>query len=49
VVYNGVVIAIGNFGLYTGQWGVREEDTVVIGAQQPLVLTRQPGQLEIPV
>ncbi|MCG7852003.1 MAG: Xaa-Pro peptidase family protein [Methanosarcinaceae archaeon] len=45
----GVVIAIGNCGLYTGQWGVREEDTVVVGAQQPLVLTRHPRQLEIPV
>ena len=42
----GVVIAIGNCGLYTGQWGVREEDTVVIGAEKPLVLTNYPYFLE---
>lgn len=43
----GVVIAIGNCGLYTGQWGVREEDTVVVGAQQPLVLTHHPRKFEL--
>lgn len=42
----GVVIAIGNCGLYTGQWGVREEDTVVVGAEKPLVLTNYPYFLE---
>jgi Xaa-Pro aminopeptidase len=45
----GVVIAIGNCGLYTGQWGVREEDTVVVEVQRPLALTQHPRQLEIPV
>ncbi|MFO7555615.1 MAG: hypothetical protein R6W88_10470 [Desulfobacterales bacterium] len=44
---SGVVIAIGNCGLYIGQWGVREEDTVVVGVQQPLVLTQYPRQLGI--
>jgi len=45
MIHSLVVIAIGNCGLYTGQWGVREEDTVVIGSQQPLVLTQHPRQL----
>ncbi|MEW6487046.1 MAG: Xaa-Pro peptidase family protein [Thermodesulfobacteriota bacterium] len=43
----GVVIAIGNCGLYTGPWGVREEDTVVVGEGGPRVLTRSPRQLEV--
>jgi Xaa-Pro aminopeptidase len=34
-----VVISVGNCGLYTGLWGVRVEDTVVVGADGPLVLT----------
>ncbi len=41
-----VVIAVGNCGLYTGPWGIREEDTVVVGAEGPIVLTRFPRQLE---
>jgi Xaa-Pro aminopeptidase len=41
-----VVPAIGNCGLYTGPWGVRVEDTVVIGAVGPEVLTAYPRQLE---
>jgi Xaa-Pro aminopeptidase len=41
----GVVIAIGNCGLYTGPWGVRDEDTVVIGTEGPSVLTQYPRQL----
>ncbi len=41
-----VVIAVGNCGLYTGPWGVRVEDTVVIGANGPTVLTRYPRRLE---
>lgn len=43
----GVVIAIGNCGLYTGPWGVREEDTVVVGERGPRVLTRYPRQLAV--
>lgn len=34
-----VVISVGNCGLYTGPWGVRVEDTVVVGADGPEVLT----------
>lgn len=40
-----VVIAVGNCGLYTGPWGVRVEDTVVVGAQGPEVVTAYPYQL----
>lgn len=42
-----VVIAIGNCGLYTDSWGVRVEDTVVVGQQEPIVLTRYPYSLEV--
>ncbi len=41
-----VVISVGNCGLYTGPWGVRVEDTVVIGAEGPTVLTSYPRRLE---
>ena len=41
-----VVIAVGNCGLYTGPWGVRVEDTVVVGPNGPKVLTHYPRQLE---
>lgn len=41
-----VVIAVGNCGLYTGPWGVRVEDTVVIGGEGPEVLTEYPRTLE---
>ncbi len=40
-----VVIAVGNCGLYTGPWGVRVEDTVVVDAQGPVVLTDYPRSL----
>lgn len=40
-----VVIAVGNCGLYTGSWGIRIEDTVVVGPEGPLVLTDYPRQL----
>jgi Xaa-Pro aminopeptidase len=43
---SGVVIAIGNCGLYTGTWGVREEDTVVVGAEGSQVLTNYPRKLQ---
>ena len=42
----GVVIAIGNCGIYTGHWGVRIEDTVVVGKDGPIVLTSYPYSLE---
>jgi Xaa-Pro aminopeptidase len=41
-----VVIAVGNCGLYTGPWGVRVEDTVVVGSDGPKVLTHYPRQLK---
>ena len=39
------VLAIGNCGLYTGGWGVRVEDTVVVGQHGPLLLTHDPRAL----
>jgi Xaa-Pro aminopeptidase len=41
-----VVIAVGNCGLYTGPWGVRVEDTVVVGPDGPKILTTYLRQLE---
>lgn len=35
----GVVVAVGNCGLYAGSYGVRVEDTVVVGKSGPRVLT----------
>jgi Xaa-Pro aminopeptidase len=40
-----VVLAIGNCGLYAGEWGVRVEDTVAVGATGPRVLTTYPRRL----
>ncbi|MFH0915823.1 MAG: Xaa-Pro peptidase family protein [bacterium] len=40
-----VVVAIGNCGIYTGPWGVRVEDTVVVGDTGPEVLTEFPRRL----
>ncbi len=40
-----VVISVGNCGLYVGSFGVRVEDTVVIGAEGPKVLTKYPRAL----
>jgi len=40
-----MVIAVGNCGLYTGPWGVRVEDTVLVGPKGPKILTRYPRQL----
>jgi len=41
-----MVIAVGNCGLYTGPWGVRVEDTVLVGLEGPKVLTSYPRQLK---
>ncbi len=41
-----MVIAVGNCGLYTGPWGVRVEDTVVVGRRGPTILTEYPRRLE---
>ena len=41
-----VVIAVGNCGLYLGPWGVRVEDTVLVGADGPTILTNYPRILE---
>ena len=40
-----VVIAVGNCGVYTGGWGVRVEDTVIIHEDGPEILTQYPRQL----
>jgi Xaa-Pro aminopeptidase len=42
-----VVIAVGNCGLYTGPWGVRVEDTVVVKPDGPQILTDFVRKLEI--
>lgn len=42
-----VVIAVGNCGLYTGPWGVRVEDTNVVGVDGPITLTSYPRALTI--
>jgi Xaa-Pro aminopeptidase len=39
------VIAVGNCGLYTGPWGVRVEDTVLVGDTQAEILTDFPRSL----
>ena len=41
-----VVLAVGNCGIYTGPWGVRVEDTVVVGAMGPELLTVYPRNLK---
>jgi len=41
------VIAVGNCGLYTGPWGVRVEDTVIVKKDGPQVLTDFVRKLEI--
>lgn len=40
-----IVITVGNYGLYTGPWGVRVEDTIVVGQDGPTVLTNYPRAL----
>jgi Xaa-Pro aminopeptidase len=39
-------LAIGNCGIYTEQWGVRLEDTIVVGKKAPLVLTNYSHDLK---
>lgn len=39
-------LAIGNCGLYLGPWGVRIEDTLVVGEDGPTMLTDFPYELE---
>ncbi|MFX1286645.1 MAG: M24 family metallopeptidase [Promethearchaeota archaeon] len=41
-----IPVAIGNCGIYTNAWGVRIEDTVVVGKNKPLVLTNYPYDFE---
>jgi len=41
-----LVISVGNCGLYTGPWGLRVEDTVLVGAEGPTVLTEYRRELE---
>lgn len=41
-----VVISVGNCGIYTGPWGVRVEDTVLVGQDGHKVLTNYPRQLK---
>jgi len=43
-----VVISVGNCGLYVGPWGVRVEDTNVVGVDGPTTLTSYPRALTIP-
>jgi Xaa-Pro aminopeptidase len=42
-----VVLSVGNCGLYTGPWGVRVEDTVVVSEDGPTVLTAYPHALRV--
>ncbi len=39
------VLAVGNCGLYAGPWGMRVEDTLVVGERGPEVLTDYPRRL----
>ena len=41
----GTVLAVGSQGLLTGDWGVRVEDTVVVGKAGPELLTSYPRTL----
>lgn len=39
------VLAVGNCGLYTGPWGLRVEDTIVLTRDEPILLTDAPHRL----
>jgi Xaa-Pro aminopeptidase len=41
-----IPIAIGNCGIYKEEWGVRIEDTVVVGKDRSMVLTNYPINFE---
>jgi Xaa-Pro aminopeptidase len=43
---DGVVLAVGNCGLYMGAWAVRVEDTIVISGDEPEILTVYPRALD---
>ncbi len=40
-------LAIGNCGIYSKYWGIRIEDTVVVGKRSPLVLTNYSHDLKL--
>lgn len=40
-------LAIGNCGIYSKHWGIRIEDTVVVGKRSPLVLTNYSHDLKL--
>ena len=42
-----IVLAVGNCGLYAGPWGVRVEDTVVVGDTGPELVTGYPRDLSV--
>jgi len=42
-----VVISVGNCGLYLGPWGVRVEDTNVVGTSGPETLTSYPRVIDL--
>ncbi len=44
-VESGMVLAIGNCGIYRESFGVRMEDTVWVSEQGPVSLTRHPKTL----
>ena len=44
-LFPNTVIAIGHSGLSTGPWGVRVEDTILIGEKGPIILTTYLRQL----
>jgi len=43
----GMVLAIGNCGIYREEFGVRAEDTLWVSAQGPVPLTRHPKALTV--
>ncbi len=43
----GMVLAIGNCGIYREAFGVRAEDTILVSAQGPVPLTRHAKTLAV--